>query len=142
MDDVKSIIIGTVIMVIIATAGISLMAEVNNENPIFLDNNTAKMTSINNTFNSVSSGLNEVSNSVNSTLSDEGETTGTFGFVDDLFKSVTSTFKTIGSSFGFLKDFVLNLDGWLPIPSWIGGFLVTILVIIIGFALIKAVMKV
>jgi len=142
MDDIKSIIIGTVIMVIIATCGISLMAQVNSENSVFLEGNTLKMTSINNTFNSISTGLDTVAESVNSTLTDKGESPGTFGFIDDLFKSVTSTFKTIGTSFGFLRDFIRNLDAWLPIPSWIGGFIVTILVIIIGFALIKAVMKV
>lgn len=141
MNEVRDIIIGAVIMVIIATAGISMMSMVNSDNSLFLENNS-RLSVINQSFNDVSTGLDDVTTDTNSTLAIDTETRGLFGFIDDLVRSVTSTFKTIGRSMSFLNTFSRNLDAWLPIPTWLGGFLVTLLTLIIGFAIIKAILKV
>lgn len=140
MNEVRNILIGVIIVVILSTAGISMMSQVNSYNPRFLENNS-KLTAVNNTFFNMSGEMEKVGEETDALLN-TNSSSGVFGFIDNLAQSVTSTFKQIGSSMKFINAFSQNIDAWLPIPSWLGGLFVTILAIIIGFAIIKAVLKV
>lgn len=68
---------------------------------------------------------------------------GEFGFLDTLVNSGFSTLKNIWSSFGIVSLVLNNIDSWgLPIPSWVGAALLSMIVILIAFGIYRFIFKV
>lgn len=140
MRELQGLLIGAIVIVALATAGISMMAQVNTYNPTFLANVT-NFDELNNTFSAISGSVNGTAEQLKSTFTTP-QNEGKFGFIDTFLKAITTTAQTIGRSMSFFTTFFGQIDSFLPVPSWVGSLISTIILLIIGFAIWKLVFAV
>jgi len=141
MKDLQKLLIGTVILLILATASISLIAIPSGYNSRMLGNSTSQFSALNSTIEGLNSDLTILTNEVNGSL-EEDTNEGVFGFIDGAFKSATASVKTVGRSSRFLTVFISSIGDYLPIPPVFTGLLITIVILIIGFSIWKAIFRV
>lgn len=141
MKNLQTLLIASIILLIIGLSCLGLMSTVNYYSPQLLANATKDYQSLNATLTKIYSGINETSTQINRSLGSEIEE-GTWGFFDSLIKTVTVSLKTVAKSFTFLTNFMFKISDYLPIPNWVGSLLATIIILLIGFAIWKAIFKV
>jgi hypothetical protein len=141
MKNIQTLLLGVLIMLALGTSILSLLAVVVQENPSVLANASSQYASLNNTIMDLSEGISDIETSINSSVhSTDNE--GIWGFVDALANSVVNSVKVVGRGMGFLQTFIMDITRLLPVPSWVGTLLVSAIVIIVGFAVWKAIFKV
>lgn len=142
MRNIQVLLLGALFIVALATGGIFLVSEVNDyNNDLLTQNGSSQWAALNNTFAAMDESMTNITSSVNSTFDSEANERD-FGFLDDLIRTVTNTLKSIGRSMSLFSTFFTSMDDFLPIPSWVGSLMASAIVIIIGFAIWKAIFKV
>ena len=142
MRNIQALIIGAIVIAALSSAGLSLISLTAQNNEHILANASEDWQALNNTFSEINSGISEISGKVNGTLAETTEE-GEYGFFDVLVKSVTNSLKTVGRSMVFLTRFFVHISSFLPaVPTWVGTLISSLIILIVGFAIWKAIFKV
>jgi hypothetical protein len=129
--------IGAIVAMMILAGGVSFLAHVYSINPDVADEDDLK--TFNNTFNKLDD-VNTYSNNLASAMNTSPEQ-GTFGFINSLINIAWNTVKNIFTSFTFTAEFFGAFLSYpiFGIPSWVVTSIISIITIIIAFAIIKAI---
>lgn len=141
MKNIQALLLGVLITIALGTSLLSMLATVVTENPEVIANASEQYSGLNNSIMALSSGLSDVESSINQSVHST-ESEGIWGFLDSLVNSVVNSMKTVGRGMQFLQVFLVDITRLLPVPSFVGSLLVTAVVIIVGFAIWKAIFKV
>lgn len=141
IGDIKGLFIGIIFGVIILGSGIMFMST------FFSSDNTidskGDINSFNNTYAQSVAGLDSsISNLNNSIGALSNKNAGLVGVFDVLIGSVTTALTAITSSLGFVNIVLYQMAFWLHIPVFIIGLFLSIVIVIIAFAIIAAIMRV
>lgn len=109
-------------------------------NPEFFSNDN--LTSLNRTFNKFYELNQSVQNFESGIQNSRNETQwGVFGVINGIIQSTWSVITGLFTSLGFFKDMLGSLDEYLPIPSWVGGALILIVLVLVGFGIFTIVFQ-
>ena len=138
MDEVKNILIGIVIMMIICTGGIVFLSKIYTTDTSIADSDELK--TFNSSFNKLEN-INAYGNTIKTNLDRKSAESGTLGFFNSIINIVWNTVNSIFSSLDFMTSFfyALATSSYLGIPMWAITSILSIIFIVIGFAIIKVV---
>lgn len=140
LDNIKGIMIGTVMFIIIITTGVFMLGSFRT------DDSTLDSTNQIDKFNSTLDKTQEITSSVNDIKSSVDSVTqekvGPLGWIEALVGSAYSSLKAIGGTLSFIGVAIEGTAGLFGIPSFILVLLSLIIVILIGFAIWSAIFKV
>ena len=136
----KHYIIGIIMFVFIIMSGISLLSALNDTDPTYIDN--TKFTEFNDTFNK----YNEITTKVDDLKSgiedaEPGQDYGTLGVLSALISSGWNTLQLLFQSFGFMSDVFNGLSDVFGIPAWVPVLIISIITVILVFAIYGAIFQ-
>jgi hypothetical protein len=143
-SELKHLLIGVVIFLILGLTGVAMMGGVITMNPSLLGNQSGKFTALKTEFSSMNTTLNTMKSTSETGLGNMTTSSGVFGYFDSTFKTVFGTVKTTATGLKFMGAFASDIGGYMDIPDEykfifsLGGI---ILLFIIVWAVIGAIMK-
>lgn len=96
------------------------------------------------TFNNTFNKLNEIRNSTDSIddeISSSRDSVGVLGFLNAMIGSSWVTMKMLFTSFTFINDIFYATQGLFGVPVWVTSTIVSIITIIIVFAVLRAILQ-
>ena len=116
-SELKHLLIGVVIFLMLGITGMTLFSGVLVYNPALLGNQSGKYTQLNSQFSNMTKQLSKMQNTSELGLKNSTISEGVFGYFDSSFKSVFGTIHTTATSLTFLKVFFSDIGGYLGIPD-------------------------
>lgn len=138
MHKVSTYIIGILIFTMFIYGGISMISEFASVDSSFIDAN--KFSKFNNTFNKYNDVVSETDN-LESSITNSDSDFGVFGVLNGLINTAWNTMVTIFSSFSFMDSAFNGLTEFLGVPTWTIGLILSIITIILIFAIIGAIFQ-
>jgi len=139
MEEIKKYIIGIILFVIIIVGGVSMLSELNKSDPTFTD--SEDFTQFNKSFDKLND-VTAATDSLESGIEEAKPDLGFFGVLNALISSVWNTVKLTFNSLNFMNS-VFNAGSTVfGLPTWIGSLIISIVTVIIAFAIYKAIFKV
>ncbi len=139
MEEIKRYIIGIVLFVMIIVGGVSMLSELNKSDSTFTD--SEDFTQFNKSFDKLND-ITEETDKLKSGVVGSKPDLGFFGVLNSLISSVWQTEKLTSNSLNFM-DSVFNAGQTIfGVPIWIGSLIISIISVIIVFAIYKAIFKV
>lgn len=142
-DDVKpkSYIIGIVMFVFFILGGVYILNEVRNEDTTFINSNELDdYNKFNQTFNKLDD-INDSVRGIQRNIENAQSDFGLFGVLNSLINSAWNTLKLLFESFGFMDSVFDGLGSIFGVPEWVSTLLLLIPIIIIAFAIFRAIFK-
>lgn len=136
--DIKNYIIGIIIFTIFITGGIHLISTFAEEDDTFLDDE--KYTQFNSTFNKRTELHTSIDN-LEGTVVNADTDFGVFGVLNSLISTAWNSLKLIGSSFSFMTTIIGGIYTFFGIPIWVGSLILSIITIVIIFAIWEAIFQ-
>lgn len=143
----KQYIIGIVMFMFIIVGGIALLNIYADNDAVFV--NDERFASFNKTFNKVDD-VQDIADDLQSSIEQNDEesnsgiwgvlTTGA-GFLDTLINGAWNTIKLLVSSLSFMNDAYNGLNTFFGIPTWVSALIITIITIVIVFAIFGAIFQ-
>ena len=125
-------VFGFIIFTLLIMGGISIMSEMNRENPSFINDN--KFIGFNKTFNKYNE-LIEASEKLESSIEGAKADKGIFGVLDSLIQSAWGTIKSFFSTFDFVKTAFGGLSSVFGIPYWVSSLITSLVTILFVFSI-------
>lgn len=143
VEEIKKYAIGTVLFTIIIVCGVTLIGIMKSNDNTFASGEDFKQ--FNKSFNKLNDVTKTSSELKNRIESNETLSLGLFGVINALAGSAWNTLKITFSSFSFMTNAISDIPlvfGEEAFPSWVGSLIISIIIIVIAFAIYKALFKV
>jgi len=141
LSNVQNIMVGLILFLIVIGSGVYMVGSFVSIHDSSLDPNGVIQR-----FNTTLYQANAMTNTVNSMQSNlvntTADKTGILGWLNSLISTVFAGVTTLFTSLGFIAVALPIISQMLGIPTFIGGLLFMILIIIIVYAIWQAVMRV
>ena len=131
-------IIGILIFTFIIVGGVSILGIFNDFDPTYAADE--KFTQFNTSFNKINDVTTEVDD-LESSISDVDPAFGLFGVLNALISSAWQTLRLLFTSLGFMDGAYNGMAYIFGIPSWIPGIIISIITVIISFAIFSAIFQ-
>jgi len=141
MENLKNYIIGAIIFTFFIVGGVAMLSEFNASDPTFTDDSGKHFYDFNKSFSKLDD-INESTSSMQKSISDFDQDPGLWGMINALVTSAWSGLRSVFTSFSFMNDSFRAISNVFGIPTWVGGLIISIITIIIIFAIYKAIFKV
>lgn len=131
-------IVGIIFFTLFLVGGISILASFRDVDDTFIDDD--KFTQFNNTFNKYDTVRDKASDLQSSVVNADTDF-GAFGVLNSLISSAWNTLKLIFTSFGFMTTVFGGLYSFFGIPSWIGNLIISLVSVVLVFAIFGAIFQ-
>jgi hypothetical protein len=138
MDEIRNILIGFAIMMLILSGGLVFLSAIYTTDPTI--SNADELKTFNSSFNKLED-IDGYSQNIKTNLANKEAESGTLGFFNGLINIVWNVVKSIFTNITFVSDFfyALGTSSYLGIPAWAITVVMSIIFLVIGFAIIKVV---
>ena len=140
LDNIQNYMIGIVLMIVMVTSGVLFIGSFNEADTTL--GGTTDITYFNQTLNKaneITGSVNEIKQSINDV---SVSNTGALGWLNALIGSVFDGLRAIGGTLSFMDVAATESGELFGIPGEIVGLLILISIILIGFGIYAAVMRV
>lgn len=132
-------IIGIILFTLLVVAGTNMISEFRLADSSFTDD--TKFTEFNNTFNKMEETTAQIEEYQSNIESAENVDFGVFGVLNGLIRNSWQVLRNIFSSFSFMNDLFSNVGKMFGIPSWAASLVISLITIIIVFAIYSAIFQ-
>jgi hypothetical protein len=136
-SQLQSYVIGTIIIGVLITCGVVFIASFRSVDPTY-GTSDANFDQFNRTFNKLDRAMNATKGLENTITNSENDY-GPLGAVGSLFATGWNALKGIFSSFSFIGEILIGVSSFFGIPTFITGAIISIISIVIVFAIFSAI---
>lgn len=141
LDNIQNYMIGIVLLVIVFTGGIYMFGAFSSyDSTLDSANEVSQFNKSIASANKITDSVNAIDESIQGVSSDSNS--GVLGWLNVLVGSAFNGLKAIGSSLSFMSTATTEVGAILGIPSFVIPLLLLVVIIIIGFAIWSAIMRV
>jgi len=140
VTDIKVYIISIILFTFVVLGGLGILNQFQDGDSSFITD-SEKYAEFNRTFNqynTINSRVDAIQNSFDGASGD----IGVLGFLPALIGSAWNTLKLTFSSFSFMTSVFLGMNSIFGVPAWIPSLIIMVIVVIIAYAMYKAIFQV
>lgn len=131
-------IAGILIFVLFISGGVFMIGSFMDNDPTIVD--SSKYQQFNGTFNKLDDVTNTVDN-LQDNIENADTDFGIFGVLNSLISTAWNTLKLLFSSLGFMNAVFGGLYSFLGIPFWVGNIIISLVTVMICFAIFGAIFQ-